>query len=78
VGRAYEAGFQPAMVLLAYEPRALPWAGMNDAVGVGIRQRTSTSAMSYARHKVCAASVHRECANLDANGGWRDSRSVER
>jgi len=33
-GGEYEAGFQPAIDFAAYEPRALPWAGMSDAFGV--------------------------------------------
>jgi hypothetical protein len=38
---AAEAGLQPAPVLHALFPRALPWAGMNDAFGVVLRTARS-------------------------------------
>ena len=32
--RQYEAGFQPAIPIAADEPRALPWADMNQSFGL--------------------------------------------
>jgi len=43
VNPPYEAGFQPAIVLAAHEPRALPWAGMSERLWRPYAQALSSS-----------------------------------
>ena len=47
--RSHEAGRWPAMAKRGDEPRALPWAGMNDAVGVALPEPVPRSGIRWAQ-----------------------------